>query len=129
MSRRLIGVLPAASQIDRTANAASWNQSTAAGGPGGTQVAWTERATGLSTAHPGGTVITGPEPRRWTWAGIRANAALAATLSDLTDGVQRFDDTSIRLGSDITPATWRAGTVDPGAVSACPRSTIGRWRG
>lgn len=54
----------------------------------------------------------GPDLRWWTWAGHRANATLAATLSDLTDGVQRFDDTSIRLRSDLTIELWRAGTAD-----------------
>lgn len=78
------------------------------------------RETELPTAHPGGTVITGPDPRWWTWAGYRANATLAATLSDLTDGVQRFDDTSIRLRSDITPETWRAGTADADARLCLP---------
>ena len=52
----------------------------------------------LPTVHPGGTVITrtGEDVRWWTWAGYRANATLAATLSHLTDSVQRFDDASIR---------------------------------
>ncbi|MGI8815616.1 MAG: DEAD/DEAH box helicase [Pseudonocardia sp.] len=68
----------------------------------------------LATVHPGGPVITGrgADLRWWTWAGYRANATLAATLSDLTDGVQRFDDTSIRLRSDLTVELWRASTAD-----------------
>ena len=44
------------------------------------------------------------EVRWWTWAGFRANATLAATLSDLADPPQRFDDEYIRLRDDITPA-------------------------
>jgi ATP-dependent Lhr-like helicase len=72
------------------------------------------RADATSTVHPGGTVIAdqGADLRWWTWAGHRANATLAATFSSLTDGVQRFDDTSIRLRNDLTLASWRAGTAD-----------------
>ncbi|MDN5748310.1 MAG: DEAD/DEAH box helicase [Pseudonocardia sp.] len=72
------------------------------------------RSAELSTVHPGGTVITarGADLRWWTWAGHRANATLAATLSELTDGVQRFDDVSIRLRNDLSVDEWRAGTVD-----------------
>lgn len=68
----------------------------------------------MAAVHPGGPVISGrgPDLRWWTWAGYRANATLAATLSDLTDGVQRFDDTSIRLRGDLTIELWRAGTID-----------------
>jgi ATP-dependent helicase Lhr and Lhr-like helicase len=67
------------------------------------------------TVHPGGTVITrtgGGDLRWWTWAGFRANATLAATLSDLTDPVQRFDDEFVRLRVDLTPTDWRSGTAD-----------------
>ena len=68
----------------------------------------------LPTVHPGGTVITraGEDVRWWTWAGYRANATLAATLSSLTDSVQRFDDASLRLRSDLTPEMWKAGSAD-----------------
>ncbi|MFD0819458.1 DEAD/DEAH box helicase [Micromonospora zhanjiangensis] len=44
-----------------------------------------------SAVHPGGTVITRTgrgELRWWTWAGFRANATLAATLSPLLDSTQ-----------------------------------------
>jgi ATP-dependent Lhr-like helicase len=50
--------------------------------------------------------------RWWTWAGYRANATLAATLSHLTDGVQRFDDASIRMRADLSLEMWKAGTSD-----------------
>jgi ATP-dependent helicase Lhr and Lhr-like helicase len=68
----------------------------------------------LPTVHPAGTVITrtGTDIRWWTWAGYRANATLATTLSSLTDEVQRFDDASIRLRSDLSPDMWKAGTAD-----------------
>jgi ATP-dependent Lhr-like helicase len=69
----------------------------------------------LSTVHPGGTVVTrtdSGEARWWTWAGFKANATLAATLSDLIDPKQGFDDRYIRLRETITPDEWRAGIAD-----------------
>ena len=68
----------------------------------------------LSAVHPAGTVITraGEDVRWWTWAGYRANATLAATLSHLTDSVQRFDDASLRMRGDLTLEMWKAGTAD-----------------
>jgi ATP-dependent Lhr-like helicase len=38
--------------------------------------------------------------------------ALAATLSHLTDSVQRIDDASIRMRADRTHEMWKAGTGD-----------------
>ena len=68
----------------------------------------------VPAVHPGGTVITrdGDDVRWWTWAGYRANATLTATLSHLTDSVQRFDDASIRMRSDLSLEMWKAGTAD-----------------
>ena len=68
----------------------------------------------LPTVHPGGTVIVraGEDVRWWTWAGYRANATLAATMSSLTDSGQRLDDASLRLRSDLTPEIWKAGSAD-----------------
>jgi ATP-dependent Lhr-like helicase len=68
----------------------------------------------VATVHPGGTVITstGEDVRWWTWAGYRANATLSATLSHLTDTVQRFNDASIRIRSDLTHEMWKAGSAD-----------------
>ena len=68
----------------------------------------------VAAVHPGGTVITrdGDDVHWWTWAGYRANATLAATLSHLTDSVQRFDDASIRMRSDLGLEIWKAGTAD-----------------
>jgi ATP-dependent Lhr-like helicase len=65
--------------------------------------------------HPGGTLIvrdSREDPRWWTWAGYRANATLAATLSDLVDPVQRYDDCNLRLRADLTPAGWCDGVAD-----------------
>jgi ATP-dependent Lhr-like helicase len=68
----------------------------------------------VGAAHPAGTTISGhgDDMRWWTWAGFRANATLAATLSDLTDGRQRFTDTHLRMRSDLTPEMWKAATRD-----------------
>lgn len=68
-----------------------------------------------SLVHPGGNVILrdrSGDLRWWTWAGYRANATLAATLSEVVDPVQRFDDCQIRLRADLTPADWRSLTAD-----------------
>jgi ATP-dependent Lhr-like helicase len=66
------------------------------------------------SVHPAGAVISRDrdDVRWWTWAGFRANATLAATLSDLTDGVQRFTDTHLRMRADLTPEMWKAATTD-----------------
>jgi ATP-dependent Lhr-like helicase len=68
----------------------------------------------VHAVHPGGNVITrhGDDVRWWTWAGYRANATLAATLSHLTDVIQRFDDASIRMRTDLTHEMWKSGTAD-----------------
>lgn len=65
--------------------------------------------------HPGGTVISrGPigDVRWWTWAGMRANATLIATLSDIADNAQRVEEFFIRLRSDMTPEMWKAALAD-----------------
>ena len=76
----------------------------------------------MAGVHPGGTIITrdGDDVRWWTWAGYRANATLAATVSDLTDSVQRFDDASVRMRSDLTLDIWKAGTADAGRRLCLP---------
>ncbi|MFE1468596.1 DEAD/DEAH box helicase [Nocardiopsis dassonvillei] len=65
-----------------------------------------EQASG--SVHPGGTLVTreGDGVRWWTWAGYRANATLAATLSSVTDPVQRPTDLSVRLREDVTVEAW-----------------------
>ncbi|GAB7048209.1 DEAD/DEAH box helicase [Catenuloplanes indicus] len=66
--------------------------------------------------HPGGSVILrdnrGDDLQWWTWAGFRANATLAATLTEVVDPIQRFDDRHIRLRENVTPAEWRALIAD-----------------
>jgi ATP-dependent Lhr-like helicase len=69
-----------------------------------------------SLVHPGGSVILrdhrGADLRWWTWAGFRANATLTATLTEVVDPIQRFDDRHIRLRENVTPAEWRALIAD-----------------
>ncbi|SDZ46177.1 ATP-dependent helicase Lhr and Lhr-like helicase [Micromonospora pattaloongensis] len=68
-----------------------------------------------ATVHPGGSVVTRDkdgEARWWTWAGFRANATLIATLGELADPTQRYDDASIRLRPDLDREMWRAATTD-----------------
>jgi ATP-dependent Lhr-like helicase len=74
-----------------------------------------EREDRSHLVHPGGNVIVRTDNgdlRWWTWAGFRANATLTATLSEVVDPIQRFDDLSIRLREDLTPATWRQLVAD-----------------
>jgi ATP-dependent helicase Lhr and Lhr-like helicase len=65
--------------------------------------------------HRDGTVImrggSDTNVRWWTWAGYRANATLAATLSSVADPLQRPTDTYVRLREDITPQEWRKATA------------------
>ncbi|MEV6672002.1 DEAD/DEAH box helicase [Streptomyces sp. NPDC051162] len=74
--------------------------------------------------HPGGTLVTrvGSDVRWWTWAGYRANATLAATLSSIADPVQRPTDCHIRLREDLTPDTWRTARAmaDEGSALVLP---------
>ncbi|MGB2567138.1 DEAD/DEAH box helicase [Micromonospora citrea] len=88
------------------------------------EVALTARATtrlavlrdeATTTVHPGGTVVVRDregEVRWWTWAGYRTNATLIATLSELVDPTQRYDDASIRLRHDLDREMWRVATAD-----------------
>ncbi|GLZ07280.1 ATP-dependent helicase [Actinomadura sp. NBRC 104412] len=80
-----------------------------------------------TSVHPAGPLITraGTDVRWWTWAGYRANATLTATLSSVTDQVQRPTDLYVRLREDLTPDMWKAAhaeaplvlpEVDPRAV-------------
>lgn len=56
------------------------------------------------TALSSGTVVQhDKDPWWWTWAGARANATLAAALSDVVDSAGHYDDLRIRLRSDSAP--------------------------
>ncbi|TQJ20798.1 ATP-dependent Lhr-like helicase [Micromonospora sp. A202] len=48
----------------------------------------------------------------WTWAGLRANATLTATLGEVVDPAQRFDDYAIRLRENLAPQDWRRLVAD-----------------
>ncbi|MBO8203070.1 DEAD/DEAH box helicase [Streptomyces smyrnaeus] len=83
--------------------------------------------------HPAGTVITrggrDTNVRWWTWAGYRANATLAATLTSLADPLQRPTDAYVRLREDITPQEWKQAAAE-GAEHLClpavdPRALTG----
>ena len=69
-----------------------------------------------SFVHPGGNVMhrdpERDEVRWWTWAGFKANANLVATLSEVTDPMQRFDDRQIRMRSDLTKEMWSSALHD-----------------
>lgn len=60
--------------------------------------------------HHGGTVVTRgggtTNVRWWTWAGYRANATLAATLSGVADPLQRPTDSYLRLRENLTHQEW-----------------------
>jgi ATP-dependent Lhr-like helicase len=75
-----------------------------------------ERQEQSSFVHPGGNVVVrdrhGDDLRWWTWAGFRANATLAATLTEVVDPVQHFDDNQIRLRENLTRDEWRALIAD-----------------
>ncbi|MEV4201651.1 DEAD/DEAH box helicase [Micromonospora globbae] len=65
--------------------------------------------------HPGGAMVVRDkdgEVRWWTWAGYRANATLIATVSDIADPNQRYDDASIRLRPDLDRETMRRAVSD-----------------
>jgi ATP-dependent Lhr-like helicase len=73
--------------------------------------------------HPAGTVIN-REPsgdvRWWTWAGLRANATLIATLSGIADTAQRPADSYIRLRGDLTPQDWKTALDGAGEQMCLP---------
>jgi ATP-dependent Lhr-like helicase len=89
------------------------------------------REANFDTVHPGGTVVVrnGDDVRWWTWAGFRANATLAATLSGLTDEKQRFNDEWVRLRGDLNPDMWQAGITDSGDRLCLPDIDDGALRG
>jgi len=82
-----------------------------------------ERSLREGLVHPGGSLIVrhdSGDVRWWTWAGFRANATLAATLSEVVDPVHRFDDRQIRLRDDLTPAAWHDAVGDAASRLCLP---------
>lgn len=83
------------------------------------------RESSSELVHPDGTgVVRGGRDtnvRWWTWAGYRANATLAATLTAIADPLQRPTDTCIRLREDVTPTEWRKAIRRPPINCAFPQ--------
>ncbi|SCL20127.1 DEAD/DEAH box helicase [Micromonospora inyonensis] len=70
-----------------------------------------ERDEQAPLVHPGGSLVVrgrNGDLRWWTWAGLRANATLAASLGEVVDPAQRFDDHSVRLRENLLPGDWRS---------------------
>ncbi|MGY4982450.1 DEAD/DEAH box helicase [Streptomyces sp. 900105755] len=90
------------------------------------------RETHIDVVHPAGTVITrrgDGDVRWWTWAGHRANATLAASLSSVGLRHRLVDDRFIRLRDDLTPQSWRAAVANAGAGLTLPEVDAGAVRG
>lgn len=90
------------------------------------------RETHLDVVHPAGTVITrrdDSDVRWWTWAGHRANATLAASLSSVNLRHRQIDDRYIRLRDDLTPQTWRAAVADTETGLTLPEVDVQAVRG
>lgn len=86
----------------------------------------------LDVVHPGGTLIIRDgdgDVRWWTWAGHRANATLAASLSPVTIPHRRVDDRFIALRDDLTPQAWQAALADARAGLTLPEVDIRAVRG
>ncbi|MFI7660892.1 DEAD/DEAH box helicase [Micromonospora parva] len=82
-----------------------------------------ERDERASLVHPGGSLAVRTSQGDllwWTWAGLRANASLTATLSEVVDPVRRFDDYAIRLRENLTPRDWRHLVADAGQRLCLP---------
>ncbi|MBB5828256.1 DEAD/DEAH box helicase [Micromonospora carbonacea] len=82
-----------------------------------------ERADRSAVVHPGGSLVVraeGGDLTWWTWAGLRANATLAATLSEVVDPMQRYDDYMIRLRADLDRSQWRSLVADAGQRICLP---------
>ncbi|MFD3310275.1 DEAD/DEAH box helicase [Streptomyces sp. NPDC058694] len=82
------------------------------------------RESNSELVHPDGTVVVrggrDTNVRWWTWAGYRANATLAATLTTIADPLQRPTDTYIRLREDVAPADWRKAVAEASTQLCLP---------
>ncbi|MBT2396438.1 DEAD/DEAH box helicase [Streptomyces sp. ISL-100] len=80
------------------------------------------REEGAELVHPDATVLLrggrDTNVRWWTWAGYKANATLAATLSSVADPLQRPTDTYVRLRENLTLQEWTQAKAD-GAEQLC----------
>jgi ATP-dependent helicase Lhr and Lhr-like helicase len=90
------------------------------------------RETYADVVHPAGTVIThrgGDDVRWWTWAGHRANATLAASLSSVVLPLRGVDDRFVRLRDDVTREAWRTAITDAGQGLTLPEVDARAVRG
>ncbi|MFF3865435.1 DEAD/DEAH box helicase [Micromonospora sp. NPDC001898] len=74
-----------------------------------------ERVDRTAVVHPGGSLVVRAQNGDlswWTWAGLRANATLTATLGEVVDPMHRFDDYTIRLRADLNRTEWRTLVAD-----------------
>jgi len=81
------------------------------------------RGEAVDVVHPGGTVVVSRETGDlawWTWAGMKANLTLIASLGSLVDPNQRCDDTSVRLRSDLTRESLRTALADAAGTLTLP---------
>lgn len=53
--------------------------------------------------------------------GFRANTTIAATLTEVVDPIERFDDRHIRLRDNVISAEWRAVIADASQTNLPPR--------
>ncbi|MFJ3831691.1 DEAD/DEAH box helicase [Streptomyces sp. NPDC090046] len=86
----------------------------------------------LEYVHPGGTLISRRgegDVRWWTWAGHRANATLASTLSSVTIPGQRVTDQWIRLREDVTAQQWRSAMTESVGMLCLPEVSERAVRG
>ncbi|MET8244750.1 hypothetical protein ABZV31_10215 [Streptomyces sp. NPDC005202] len=67
--------------------------------------------------------------RWWTWAGHRANATLAVSLSSVTVPHRRVEDRFIRLRDDLTAQSWQAAVADARAGLTLPEVDVRAVRG
>ncbi|MET9995722.1 DEAD/DEAH box helicase [Streptomyces microflavus] len=82
------------------------------------------RAKGEELVDPAGTVLLrggrDTNVRWWTWAGYKANATLAATLTSVSDPLQRPTDMFVRLREDLTLREWGRAKSDAGERLCLP---------
>ncbi|WP_034267108.1 DEAD/DEAH box helicase [Actinospica robiniae] len=81
------------------------------------------RADAADVVHADSTVIVRRDSGDlvwWTWAGMKANLTLVATLGGLADPNQRCDDMAVRLRADLVPDQLRAGLQETAGMLVLP---------
>ncbi|KOG25169.1 MULTISPECIES: DEAD/DEAH box helicase [Streptomyces] len=77
----------------------------------------------MDAVHPVGTLIVrgaGGYTRWWTWAGHRANATLASSLSAVAVPAQHVNDCWVRLREDVDPQVWKQALADASGQLCLP---------